>query len=119
MVLKIARPLSGLAALLLLSGCYYLQAVNGQWAVMNARQNIDRLLAKPSTPDPLKQQLQRAKRIRDFASTELGLPDNASYRSYADIGRPYVVWNVVATPEFSVDPVQWCFPIVGCLASRK
>jgi predicted aminopeptidase len=118
MVLKIARPLSVLAALLLLAGCYYLQAANGQLAVMNAREPIDKVLARPSTSESLKEQLLRAKRIRDFASQELGLPDNASYRSYADIGRPYVVWNVVATPELSVDPLQWCFPIAGCLAYR-
>ncbi len=118
MVLKIARCLPLAAALLLMQGCYYMQALNGQWAVMNQRQSIDRVLARPSTPDALKQQLTRAKRVRDFASRELGLPDNASYRSYADIGRPYVVWNVVAAPELSIEPLQWCFPIVGCLAYR-
>ena len=46
------------------------------------------------------------------------MPDNGSYRSYADVGRPYVVWNVVAAPEFSVDPKEWCYPIVGCVAYR-
>ena len=48
----------------------------------------------------------------------LGLPDNGSYRSYADVGRPYVVWNVVAAPEFSVEAKEWCYPIVGCVAYR-
>ena len=55
---------------------------------------------------------------REFASRELGLPDNKSYRSYADIGRPFVVWNVVAAPEFSVHPRRWCFPVAGCVAYR-
>ena len=55
---------------------------------------------------------------RDFASRELGLPDNGSYRSYADLSAPYVVWNVVAAPEFSVEPQRWCFPIAGCVAYR-
>ncbi len=122
MVLKIARHLSrvasGMAALLLLPGCYYMQAASGQLGVMSARQPIDKVIAKASTPDTLKQQLVRAERIREFASHDLGLPDNAAYRSYADIGRPYVVWNVVATPEFSVDPLTWCFPIAGCVAYR-
>ncbi|MEJ0100297.1 MAG: aminopeptidase [Pseudomonadota bacterium] len=118
MVLKIARHLSCVAALLLLPGCYYLQAASGQLGVMSARQPIDKVIAKPSTPDSLKEQLLRAQRIREFASRELGLPDNAAYRSYADIKRKYVVWNVVATPEFSVDPLHWCFPIAGCVAYR-
>jgi predicted aminopeptidase len=117
MVLKNLRRLSFAAILLTLPGCYLMQATTGQLAVMRARTPIDQVIARPSTPDTLKEQLVRARRIRDFAS-ELGLPDNDSYRSYADIGRPYVVWNVVAAPEFSVTPLQWCFPIVGCVAYR-
>lgn len=61
-------------------------------------------------------QLSRVLKIRSFAVEELGLPDNDSYRIYADVGRPYVVWNLVATPEFSLSPKQWCYPVVGCLA---
>jgi len=118
MVLKNLRRLSFAAILLTLPGCYLMQATTGQLAVMRARTPIDQVIARSSTPDTLKEQLVRARRIRDFASSELGLPDNDSYRSYADIGRPYVVWNVVAAPEFSVTPLQWCFPIVGCVAYR-
>ena len=124
MVLKNAsRPaLARIAAVALVtlvtSGCYYMQAAGGQLRVMSARAPIDRVIARPSTPDALKSQLTRARRIRDFASQHLGLPDNASYKSYADIGRRYVVWNVVATPEFSVEPRTWCFPIAGCVSYR-
>lgn len=110
-----------LAAALLQAGCglgYYAQAARGQFAIMRARQPVERLIDSPGTSDTLRQQLVRARRIRDFASSELGLPDNGAYRSYADIGRRYVVWNVVAAPEFSVQPRQWCFPIAGCVAYR-
>ncbi|HWL62985.1 MAG TPA: aminopeptidase [Steroidobacteraceae bacterium] len=110
-----------LAATLLLGGCgigYYAQAARGQLAVMRARQPIDKLVAAPGTGEELKSQLLRARRIRDFASARLGLPDNGAYRSYADIGRRYVVWNVVAAPEFAIEPRQWCFPVVGCVAYR-
>ena len=105
----------------LLSGCgvtYLAQAARGQFSLMNARQPVERLLARPATTGSLRTQLEQVQRIRDFASRELGLPDNASYRSYADIKRPYVVWNVVATPEFSVAPRTWCFPVAGCVAYR-
>jgi predicted aminopeptidase len=115
------RAVAAITAMLLLTGCgisYYAQAARGQFAVMRARQPIERLVAAPATDGSLKAQLLRARRIRDFASTALGLPDNAAYRSYADIGRRYVVWNVVAAPEFSIEPRQWCFPIVGCIAYR-
>jgi predicted aminopeptidase len=99
-------------------GCYLLQSAQGHLALMSKREPIPRVIDKPSTPAALRAQLESVTAIRDFASRALGLPDNGSYRKYADIGRPYVVWNVVAAPEFSVDPKQWCFPIVGCVAYR-
>ncbi len=73
----------------------------------------------PRRPEALRSQLETEMRsARAFASRELGLPDNRSYTTYADVGRPFVVWNVVATPEFSVVPRQWCFPVAGCVAYR-
>jgi len=111
-----------MAALLALGGCetlsYYAQAVDGQLDMMRRAQPLTRWLADPATPPALRQRLQTAARIRDFATRELGLPDNASYRSYADLGRPYAVWNVFAAPEFSVQPVESCFPVAGCVDYR-
>jgi predicted aminopeptidase len=99
-------------------GCYLLQSVQGQLSLMSKREPITRVIEQPSTPPALRAELQAVAAIRDFASRELELPDNGSYRSYADVGRRYVVWNVVAAPEFSVDPKEWCYPIVGCVAYR-
>jgi predicted aminopeptidase len=99
-------------------GCYLLQSAQGHLALMSKREPISGVIGKPSTPKALRAQLQSVTEIRNFASRELGLPDNGSYRKYADIGRPYVVWNVVAAPEFSLDAKQWCFPIVGCVSYR-
>ena len=115
------RVVAALASALLLGGCgigYYAQAARGQFAVMRAREPVERLIAAPGTADTLREQLVRARRIRDFATEELRLPDNGAYRSYADIGRRYVVWNVVAAPRFGVTPRQWCFPVAGCVAYR-
>jgi predicted aminopeptidase len=108
------------AALCLLGGCstYLLQAANGEWHVLHAGVPIDKLLADPGTPPALRAHLETVRAAREFASRELLLPDNHSYRSYADIGRPYVVWNVVAALEFSVTPKRWCFPVAGCVAYR-
>jgi predicted aminopeptidase len=100
------------------TGCYLLESARGQLALMSKREPIARVIDAASTPAALRSQLREVTSIRDFASRELLLPDNGSYRSYADVGRPYVVWTVVAAPEFSVDPKEWCFPIVGCVAYR-
>jgi len=97
---------------------YVAQAARGQWQVMRAREPIDKVIASELTPQELRSRLTEVRSAREFASRELGLPDNGSYRSYADLKRPYVVWNVVAVPEFSVHPRRWCFPIAGCVAYR-
>ena len=119
---SIAVPIRAALAIALIAGlsggCYLLQSAEGQLSLMSKREPIARVIDEPSTPPKLRAQLQSVTAIRNFASRELKLPDNGSYRKYADIGRPYVVWNVVAAPEFSVDPKKWCFPIVGCVAYR-
>jgi len=109
------------AAALLLPGCsdieYYWQGVAGQTDLLARAKPITEVIA--TTPDnALKSRLQRAQEIRAFASRELGLPDNRSYTSYADLGRPYAVWNVFAAPELSLTPRQWCFPVAGCVNYR-
>jgi predicted aminopeptidase len=101
-----------------LSGCYLVQSANGQMELMQKRQPIGKVIADPATKPELKSRLQSVLEMRDFAVRELALPDNGSYRSYADVGRPFVVWNVFAAPEFSVQPKQWCFPVAGCVVYR-
>ncbi|WP_375540457.1 aminopeptidase [Rugamonas apoptosis] len=111
---------SGLA--LMLAGCaqfkYYMQAAQGQYALWSDARPIEDWLGDPSTDPQLKARLEKALRIRRFAVHHLGLPDNASYKNYAALSRPFVLWNVVATPELSLRPIKWCFPIAGCVSYR-
>ena len=112
--------LCGLGAMTL-GGCsvgYYMQAIGGQLKVLNRRQAIDALIENPATQADLKERLKLVQEIRDFASDRLHLPDNGSYRYYADLQRPYAVWNVFAAPEFSVEPVNSCFLVIGCVSYR-
>jgi predicted aminopeptidase len=111
-----------LALALLAGGCetasYYAQAVGGQMSLLYHARSIDSWVEDKSTPPELRTRLKTAQRIRDFASRNLGLPDNGSYHSYADLGRPYVVWNVYSAAEFSVEPKSECFPVAGCVSYR-
>ena len=106
----------------LLSGCstlgYYWQSVSGHMQMLNAARPVADLLVDPQTPNALKTRLELSQRIRSFAATELKLPDNASYKRYADLHRNAVVWNVVAAPEFSLTLKTWCFPVAGCVGYR-
>ncbi len=117
-----ARAILATILCLLVGGCstaaYYAQAVEGHLRLMVKTRPIPDLLADSATDPALRQQLERASAIRDFASLRLALPDNRNYRSYADLGRPFVVWNVFAAPEFSVELQPWCMLFIGCVNYR-
>ncbi|MES2017429.1 MAG: aminopeptidase [Pseudomonadota bacterium] len=110
------------AAAAMLASCtslnYYAQAAQGQLSLLSDARPIDEWLADHNTAPKLKLRLETARQIRTFAVHELGLPDNQSYRNYASLARPFVLWNVVAAPELSLNPVQWCFPVAGCVNYR-
>jgi predicted aminopeptidase len=107
---------------LFLNGCagisYYGQLASGQLQLLRVREPVSRVIADPGRDQLLRAHLIQSQKARTFASQQLHLPDNQSYRLYADIGRPFVVWNVFATPEFSLTPQNHCFPIAGCVAYR-
>jgi predicted aminopeptidase len=112
------RTLLLIALVLPQSACYYVQAARGQYDVLSRSEPIDEVLAAANTSEALSRRLALVQEARQFAIDELLLPDNDSYRSYADLERDFVVWNVFAAPEFSLEPKTWCFPVAGCVAYR-
>jgi predicted aminopeptidase len=113
-----ARLLLAAIACASLQGCYYAHLAAGQLELSRRRVPIEAVLARPETDEVLRGRLELAQRARDFAIDELGLPDNGSYRAFADLGRRYATWNLFAAPEFSVKPRRWCFPVAGCVSYR-
>jgi len=123
--LAISRPnhryglLPGIVSLLLLSGCqsavFYTQATVGQSELLWHSRPIDEVLADPQTPEGIRQRLTLVESVRQFAGEVLALPANRSYRRYVDIERDFVMWNVFAAAEFSVEPELFCYPIAGCV----
>ena len=111
-----------LLAMLAMSGCqsltYYGQAIKGHYQIVGHRQKIEKLLADPLTPATLKAKLQLVQELRVFAAKDLHLPVDGHYEKYADVHRPFVVWNVEAAPEFSLGPKSWWYPFVGSLEYR-
>lgn len=104
------------------AGCanlgYYAQAVDGHMDIRHRTRFISEIIADPSTRPALKRALTVAVNAREFAIRELKLPDNQSFTTYADLGRPYAVWNVSATPELSMELEKWCFVAIGCVSYR-
>jgi predicted aminopeptidase len=124
---RLLRSNSAKAALLLLLSValvscetvgYYSQAARGQLTIVFGREDIQRLIERQDLSDELADKFARVMDIREFAESELGLPVGGNYSSYVDIEREHVVWNVFAAPEFSVESVNWCYPIAGCVAYR-
>jgi len=106
----------------MLSACadlrYYAHVTHGESALLLQRRSVDKVVADPATDPKLAMRLRLSQQAREFASDQLGLPRNRSYTYYVQLHRPYVVWNVYATPRFSVEAVPQCFPIAGCVAYR-
>jgi predicted aminopeptidase len=120
-MVRLGKAIAVLALAAATAGCaapYYWQAIGGQLELLRKREPIEEVIADPAVDAQLKATLARVETIRRFAVDELGLPSNDSYTTYVELDRPYVVWNVVATGEFSVEPRQWCFPFAGCVAYR-
>jgi len=118
----VGAALLAAGAVCLGSGCadlgYYKQSAAGHLDLMTRAKPVDDLLADAATPDRLKQRLALSKQMRDFSVQVLKLPDNASYRAYADLQRPAAVWNVVAAPPLSLQLKTWCYPVTGCVSYR-
>ncbi len=105
----------------LVGGCgavdYYWQSAHGQYEILAHAKPLAEAINTASDAR-LRERLELAQRIREFASRELDLPSNDSYRRYTDLGRPFVIWNVFAAPRLSLTPREWCFPIAGCVNYR-
>ena len=121
-VRRLAILSAAVLAALVVAGCgqmgYLAQSLNGHMRMMSAAEPVSTLLARPDLDPKLRERLQLSQRLRDYAIAELHLPDNNSYRRYADLHRNAAVWNVIAAPELSLKARTWCYPIMGCVAYR-
>ena len=107
-----------LALILQTEACYYMQAARGHMDIMNKRRPVNEVIQDTDSPEALKERLQLVQEAREFSISKLYLPDNDSYRTYADLERDFVVWNVFAAPEFSLQAKTWCYPVAGCVGYR-
>jgi predicted aminopeptidase len=111
-----------LALCLLLFSCesirFYTQAIGGQLSIFSNRRDIQVMINDPDTEAGLRSRLESILVIRAFAESSLDLPVAKNFSTYVDLERSFVLWNVFAAPEFSMTPVQWCYPVAGCVTYR-
>jgi predicted aminopeptidase len=111
-----------LGAVFFLSSCselgFYWQAASGHLELLNQKQDIQELLESPETSAELKRKLKLVESVRTFASGNMGLPDNAAYTAYVDLGRPFVTMVVTAAQPLELKAQQWCYWFVGCQEYR-
>lgn len=108
-------------ACLVLSGCqmgYYWHLAQGHWSLVTQARPIPEVLSDPDVPELYKQRLKLTQSILAFANQQLGLESGDSYQAYVAVERNWIVWNLFATPAFSLEPRQWCYPIAGCVNYR-
>ena len=117
-MLSVPKRLLLLGLIHCLTGCYYWQAAQGQWSLSRSKEPIAEVLAAEAVDPEVQRKLALVQEAVAFAHDTLQLPDNGSYRHYVDLQRGYVVVNVFAAPEFSLQPETWCYPFAGCLAYR-
>ncbi|WP_372965185.1 aminopeptidase [Marinobacter sp.] len=105
-----------------LQGCsslsYYSQAIGGHVSLMMRNQPIDEVVQRPDIAPELRQSLLTAQTASTFADKTLQLPVGGAFSGYVELEHPWVVVNLVAVPEFSLNPHQWCYPVAGCQAYR-
>jgi len=120
------RQLSQIYPLLLLvtmlNGCttigYYSQAAGGHMSLMMSGRPVARVITDNSTSPELRDKLSVSRQAREFAAQRLALPVGDAFDEYVNLDRPWVVVNLVAAPEFSLEPHRWCYPVLGCQAYR-
>jgi predicted aminopeptidase len=106
----------------MLNGCstigYYSQAVSGHMSLMMSGAPVEKVFSDDTTPVELREQLALAQQAREYAAQRLALPVGDAFSDYVHLERPWVVVNLVAVPEFSLEPHRWCYPVLGCQAYR-
>ena len=94
---------------------YYGQAVMGQASILMKRKSIRKILQDPEIPEDERNKLELVLQLRNFAETELKESFGGSFTSLVRLNREFVSWNVMAAPEFALEPLEFCFPIAGCV----
>lgn len=109
-MLRYAVPL---LALPLLSGCYLVEQGVGQAELLLRREPLERVAARPETPEATRAKLALIGEAKAYAEREIGLKPTNNYEDWVALDRDAVSYVVSAAPKDRLEAHTWWFPIVG------
>ncbi|QHT66593.1 aminopeptidase [Rhodocytophaga rosea] len=90
----------------------------GQLRIIYNARPLQEYMADPAFPDSLKRKLTLIQEIRKYAIDSLGINDSDNYTTvYDQKGKP-VLWVVTACEPYSLEPVEWKFPLLGAFTYK-
>lgn len=98
------------------SGCqltYLMKSAYNQMSILYHREPIEDVLNRPDLSPDSKSKLELTLKIRAYAQEKFKLKVGKNYSTFVQLGKPYVVWAVNASPKWRLEHYLWHFPIVG------
>ncbi|RED92805.1 aminopeptidase [Marinoscillum furvescens] len=92
---------------------YGYDQAKGQLKVIWEARPVEEFLQDPNYPDSLKQKLNLALKVRQFAIDSLGLHNSDNYTKLYDQGGQTLLWNVSASQPYELTAYYWKYPILG------
>jgi predicted aminopeptidase len=92
---------------------YGIRQARGQLNIIWNARPVEEFLADPQFPDSLKARLHLIDDIRRFAIDSLGLKDTENYKTMYDQKGKEIMWVVIASQRYKLQPKEWHFPVLG------
>lgn len=100
-------------SVLLLSSCYYISEGYNLLTTYSKAQDIDKIMNKENIQEDEKEFFLIIKKIKEYASKNLGLKENNNYSKYIRIDKDYLVDVVTACEVDSFNQYNWDYLFMG------
>ena len=110
------RPTLLLAVVLLLNGCgigHLWHLAKGQADLLRQRRPVQEALQDARLSDAQRDKIRLVLKVRAFGIERLGLHDSPTYTTFVHLDRPFVSYNLTASPVDAIEPYVWRYPVVG------
>lgn len=113
---RLVRPSLLLSLVLLLNGCgivHLWHLARGQADLLFQRRPVQEVLQDKRLGAVQLDKLRLILKVRAFGIEHLGLHDGGTYTTFVQLDRPFVSYNLTASPVDAIEPFVWRYPVVG------